>query len=411
MNNIYTTIESCRLCEANELRDILDLGDQAPANSLYRNVEEAPPSVPLRLIFCENCSTVQLGEDVDPSYLFSQYLWVTGTSKTAENYSYKFTNEALAKIDSQSIKNPYVVEIASNDGTFLKRFIEKDCKVLGVDPAKNIVDLAVKNCIPTICNFFTVDLANEIIKRDGKADIIFARNVIPHVKQIHSVIDGISTLLKNDGVGIIEFHNAGLVLDELHYDYIYHEHLFYFTLRTISGLLQRYGLNVFDVMYSPISGGSWVIYFSKTKKSKSDKLIELEKQEEENELNSYNRWKEFSEKVESHSEKLKKIVFSSNEKIPAYGASARSSTLLNYCGITSDHISVVIDKNPLKAGLFTAGSNIPIISFDEGLLEIKKTNKILLLAWNFQDEIINELRESGFLGEFIIPLPGDPYIL
>ena len=411
MNNIYTTIVSCRICEASELRDILDLGDQAPANSLYRNIEEAPPSVPLRLIFCGNCSTVQLGEDVDPGYLFSQYLWVTGTSKTAENYSYKFANEALAKIESQSIKNPYVVEIASNDGTFLKRFIENDCKVLGVDPAKNIVDLAVKNGIPTICNFFTVDLANEIIKKDGKADIIFARNVIPHVKQIHSVIDGINTLLNNDGVGIIEFHNAGLVLDEKHYDYIYHEHLFYFTLRTISVLLQRYGLNVYDVMYSPISGGSWVVYFSKRKITKSEKLIELENQEEENAINSYERWLEFAKKVEIHSEKIKQIVFNDNEKIPAYGASARSSTLLNYCGINSDHISIVIDKNPLKAGLYTAGSNIPIVSFDEGLLEIKKTNKILLLAWNFQDEIISELREAGFLGEFIIPLPGDPYIL
>jgi len=411
MNNIYTTIASCRICEASELRDILDLGDQAPANSLYRNIEETPPSVPLRLIFCKNCSTVQLGEDVDPGYLFSEYLWVTGTSKTAENYSYKFANQALAKIESQSIKNPYVVEIASNDGTFLKRFIENECKVLGVDPAKNIVDLAIKNGIPTICNFFTVDLANEIIKKDGKADIIFARNVIPHVKQIHSVIDGINTLLKNDGVGIIEFHNAGLVLDEQHYDYIYHEHLFYFTLRTISGLLQRYGLNVYDVMYSPISGGSWVVYFSKRKITKSEKLIELENQEEENAINSYERWLEFSEKVEIHSEKIKEIVFNDNEKIPAYGASARSSTLLNYCGINSDHISIVIDKNPLKSGLYTAGSNIPIVSFDEGLSEIKKANKILLLAWNFQDEIISELREAGFLGEFIIPLPGDPYIL
>ena len=164
-------------------------------------------------------------------------------------------------------------------------------------------------------------------------------------------------------------------------------------------------------MYSPISGGSWVVYFSKRKIKKSEKLIELENQEEENAINSYERWLEFSEKVEIHSEKIKQIVFNNNEKIPAYGASARSSTLLNYCGINSDHISIVIDKNPLKAGLYTAGSNIPIVSFDEGLSEIKKTNKILLLAWNFQDEIISELREAGFLGEFIIPLPGDPYIL
>ena len=410
MSEIYETIECCRICGSDNIEEVLDLGEQPPANSLYRSDEKRPPAVPLRLMYCQKCSTVQLGEDVDPEYLFGEYLWVTGTSATAEQYSHEFAKKALSQVVDQN-KSPYIVEIASNDGTFLKRFIEKGCKVLGIDPAKNIAEFAVKNGIPTKADFFTLDLAERLVEKEGKADIVFARNVIPHVKEIHSVIGGINTLINEGGVGIIEVHNAGLILEELHYDYIYHEHLFYYTLKTISGLIERYGLHVFDVMLSPISGGSWVIYFSKNKKEKTKELIKYEKQELENNINSYHRWVEFSDQVTVHSEKLKKMVMQSDKKIPAYGASARSSTLLNFCGITNKHISVVIDKNPMKNGLMTAGSNIPVVSFEEGLEFIADSDVILLLAWNFQDEIIQELRDSGYKGKFIIPLPNDPYIL
>ena len=411
MKNIFKTIQFCRICNSSKLIEILNLGKQAPANSLYKSTDERPPDVPLRLIFCDNCTTVQLGEDVDPDYLFSQYLWVTGTSKTAEKYSYKFAKKALDKLDNLKNNVPYVVEIASNDGTFLRRFIEKGCNILGIDPAKNIAKDASNNGVPTIPKFFNVNLAKKLIEKDGQADIIFARNVIPHVKDIHPVIEGISTFLKEDGVGIIEFHNVGLVLDELHYDYIYHEHLFYFSLKTINGLLHMHDLYIYDLMYSPISGGSWVVYFSKNKKPKSKKLLEIEKKELYNQLNKFSRWKEFSDSVLSHADRIKEVVFNKGKKIPAYGASARSSTLLNFCGINSEHISVIIDKNPLKEGLYTAGSNIPIVSFQDGQDEIKKSNQILLLAWNFKDEIISELRKVGFKGQFIIPLPGNPYKL
>ena len=410
MSEIYETIKCCRICGSDNIEEALNLGEQPPANSLYRSDEKRPPDVPLRLMYCQKCSTVQLGEDVDPEYLFGEYLWVTGTSATAEQYSHEFAKKALSQVVEHN-KSPYIVEIASNDGTFLKRFIEKGCKVLGIDPAKNIAEFAVKNGIPTKADFFTLDLAERLVEKEGKADIVFARNVIPHVKEIHSVIGGINTLINEGGVGIIEVHNAGLILEELHYDYIYHEHLFYYTLKTISGLIERYGLHVFDVMLSPISGGSWVIYFSKNKKEKTKELIKHEKKELENNINSYHRWVEFSDQVTVHSEKLKKMVMQSDKKIPAYGASARSSTLLNFCGITNKHISVVIDKNPMKNRLMTAGSNIPVVSFEDGLKEIKSSEKILLLAWNFQDEIVQELREAGFSGKFIIPLPGDPYTL
>ena len=410
MIELYETIKNCRICSSKNIKEVLDLGDQPPANSLFKAIDEMPPTVPLRLMYCQNCSTVQLGENVDPEYLFNQYIWVTGTSNTAIEYSHKFAKYALSQVDEADMP-PYVVEIASNDGTFLKRFIENGCKVLGVDPAKNIAELAIKNGVPTNANFFTVELAKQLVNKDGEVDIVIARNVIPHVKEIHSVIEGMSTLLKDEGAGIIEFHNAGLILEELHYDYIYHEHLFYFTIKTITGLIKKHSMHVYDIMQSPISGGSWVIYFSKMEKTKSKALIAIEQQEVKRELNSYHRWVAFSEQVKSHAEKLKKLVIQSNGKIPAYGASARSSTLLNFCGISSEHISVVIDKNPLKNGLITAGSNIPIISFEDGIKDVKYEKKMLLLAWNFQDEIVKELRDSDFEGEFIIPLPGDPYIL
>ena len=408
---MYETIKECRVCHSTNIQDVLNLGKQPPANSLYSLDDDHPEEVPLRLVYCQKCSTVQLGEDVNPEYLFGSYLWITGTSNVAAQYSYKFVKKALSELIDSNIKKPYVIEIASNDGTFLKRFLENGCKVLGVDPAKNIAELAVENGIPTRNDFFTIELANILLDEDGKSDIIFARNVIPHVKEIHSVISGMSSLLKANGVGIIEFHNAELVLEELHYDYIYHEHLFYYTLKTISGLIERYDLYIYDVMPSPISGGSWVVYFSKTKKQKSVKLLDLEQFELKNKTNSYKSWESFSEKVNQHARKLREMVIHEDKKILAYGASARSSTLLNFCRITSKHISSVIDKNPLKKGLMTAGSNIPIISFEEGLKDIQDAEKILLLAWNFQDEIVKDLRESGFKGEFIIPLPGDPYIL
>jgi len=408
MSKIFESIESCRLCQSKKTLDVLDLGDQPPANSLYKAGETKPVSVPLRLVFCEDCSTVQLGESVDPQYLFREYIWVTGTSTTADQYSQEFAKSALAKCVASQ---PSVAEIASNDGTFLRRFLDSGCDVLGIDPAKNIADVATNKGIPTLAEFFTVDLAKRLVEEKGQKDIVFARNVLPHVKEILSVVDGIKTLLKDDGVGIIEFHDAGLILKELHYDSIYHEHLFLFSLKTMSQLLAKYDLHVFDIMPSPISGGSWVIYFSTKQRSKTENVIKAEKHEQETGINTYDRWLEFAELTKAHGKELKKKVSENKGKIVAYGASARSSTLLNFCGINSDHISFIIDKNPLKHGLLTPGSDIPVISFEQGLEEIKNVDRILLLAWNFKDEIVRDLRNAGFSGEFIIPFPNKTYII
>ena len=263
-----------------------------------------------------------------------------------------------------------------------------------------------------IIEYWSNDLANKMNQdsKYGKAKVIFARNVIPHVKEIHSILEGIEVLMNEDSLGVIEFHEAGLILKELHYDSIYHEHLFYFSLKTISKLLEKYNLKVFDITDSPISGGSWVIYFTKIKKSKSTDLKRVEKLESETGINDIQSWRSFASQASKHAKQLKNMVLNKN-KILAYGASARSSTLLNFCGINSLHISSIIDKNPLKHGLYTPGSNIPIISFENGMEAIKHEKRILLLAWNFEEEVVSDLREAGFKGEIIVPLPNNPHMV
>lgn len=408
VNSNFETIEHCRICSASDLVEILNLGNQPPANSLYLPEEEPPASIPLRLFYCTECKTLQLRESVDPYHLFSKYVWVTGTSKTAVEYSYTFAQEALKRSPQ---KAPFVIEIASNDGTFLRRFQEKSCKVLGIDPAENLAKAAVDESIPTLIRFFSEKVSQELIETHGQADIVIARNVLPHVREVHSVVKGIGGLLKPNGLGIIEFHDSKLILEELQYDYIYHEHLFYFTLSSMESLLLSHGLKIFDIYRSPISGGSWVVYFSHKTKAKTSALKMSLKDEDTSAVNSLETWLDFRRRAKIHREKLREITFSSNTKILAYGASARSSTLLNFCKIGHDQISAIVDKNPLKHGLLTPMSKIPIISYEQGIQRAKAEELILLLAWNFKQEVKEDLCNCGYKGRFLLPLPGKPCLL
>ena len=401
---IFEVIKKCRICDSPDIVNFMDLGDQPPANSLRVDIKEELPAVPLQLVHCPKCSAVQLSATVDPAYLFSHYVWVTGTSKTAHEYSKYFSSQVLSRT---TVASPFVVEIASNDGTFLKDFAAKGCKVLGVDPAKNIAEIATRSGVPTLAEFFNLATAKQIKEANGSADIIFARNVIPHVKEVHSIINGIADLLKEDGLGVIEFHYSQIILDELHYDSIYHEHLFFYSLRSIIYLLNMYGLNPFDLTKSPISGGSLVIYFSKNVKEQSQVLKEALQQEEEKKTNDLATWQKFAADCTDHAISLKKIVeeYKAKGTVIGYGASARSSTMLNYAGLNNSVIDYVIDKNPLKHYRYTPGTNIPIISFEDGKSHFDKCSSILLLAWNFEKEIVEELRANGYTGVIIVPLP------
>ena len=407
---IFHSITACRICNSTQLDSVLDLGLQPPANSLYAPSGTSPSSIPLEIFRCNDCSTIQLGINIDPHYLFSDYLWVTGTSRAAIEYALRFAawgNDLYSATEHSNL----IVEIASNDGTFLREFQKLGWNVLGVDPAANICETANERGIPTWCDFFDISIAEKILARGPAPDLVVARNVIPHVQNIHGVIEGMAKLISGGGVGIIEFHKSSLLLDQLHYDYIYHEHLFYFSLKTMSVLLKMHGMTIFDLRESPISGGSWVVYFSVDQLSRSDRLAaELDKEERLG-IDELGRWKAFAHKVHAHKQEMISALAKYDKPVLAYGASARSSTLINFCGFSRRDISQVVDKNRMKAGLICPGSDLPVVSFDESIPLMDYHPVIFLLAWNFRDEIINDLRTLGYKGEFIVPLPGQVSII
>lgn len=306
----------------------------------------------------------------------------------------------------------FAVEIASNDGTFLERFRENGHRVLGVDPAQNLARTAEAVGIPTLAQFFGLEIAHQVVRQHGQADAVMARNVMPHVPDPNDVVAGIAHLLKHHGVGAIEFHWIERILCELHYDSVYHEHFFYHSLHSINQLLKRHHLVLFDVSESPISGGSLVAYFSKIPRPATAALQAKLALEDERGLTTLAIWQEFAKRSREHSVQLKCMVeaeIRAGRKIIGYGASARSSTLLNFCGIDWRYLSCIADESPLKHERYTPGTDVLIVSPERALA--KNPDTILLLAWNFRDEILGRLADLGFNGNVIVPLPDPPQLL
>lgn len=405
--NDFEVIKECRVCGFLGVVDVLDLGIQPLANSLKQKADEKEDKYPLTLSFCKNCSLVQLREIIKKEILFDSYVWVTGTSETAKSYAKTFCERAVSISGLQ--KDDLVVEVASNDGTFLKPFQKEGYDVIGIEPAKNIAEMARQSGIRTFEAYWNLTNAERIVSDFGYARVIFARNVIPHVSELHSVIQGIASCLDPEGVGIIEFHYGGIILEELHYDSIYHEHLCYFSIHSLEHLLNQFNLFPFHIDLSPISGGSYVIYFSKTRRKKTREYQALQEKEDLLAVNSLQSWEDFADKCHKHREHSREIVDSfKGRRVIGFGASARSSTYLNFCGFTSSEIRMVIDNNRLKQGLYTAGSSIPIVSFEEGFKE--KPDTIFILAWNFKDEVAKQCTSGGFNGDYLIPFPNSPYL-
>lgn len=409
-SQLSSTIDHCRICGTGAIETILDLGAQPPANSLRADRDEVLPVFPLVLARCEHCGTVQLTETVSPALLFRHYVWVTGTSDGAREYSRVFCERLASRSRPGRL---FVLEVASNDGTFLRRFTERGDRVLGVDPAENIAVMAEQSGIPTVADFFGLSVAKDIVAREGLADAVFARNVIPHVADANDVVAGLAHCLREDGTGAIEFHRADVILDELHYDSIYHEHLFYHSLHSMTFLLARFGLVPFDMATSPISGGSLVVYFSKTWREPSDMLESMREYERRLGVASVAPWKAFAGRCQHHRDQLRALVEAAvarGQRLIGYGASARSSTLLNYCGIGARQLGAIADRSPLKHGLYAPGTGIEIVPPDRAFAD--NPDGVLLLAWNFRDEIMNQIRaERSWHGDVILPLPGDPTVV
>lgn len=395
---------TCKSCRNKGLEVILDFGEQPLANGLLKKSEcGKEKKYPLALCYCKSCGLAQLNYTVDPRELFSNYYWVTGTSKGARQFAEIFMNEVLKRKKIKS--GEYVLEIASNDGTFLRAFRDADIDILGIDPAKNIASIANDSGIETIVDFFGSKAAGEIVEKKGYPAVFFARNVMAHVADIDDFIEGLKICSDDNNIGIVEVEYGGKIVNEIHYDSIYHEHLYYYTLHSLKEILEAHGLYIFDAMDSPISGGAIVVYFSKKHREVTKSVKDILNKEEIDGLDTIDAWKGFAQRAKQHKEIMKKMLGTVKGRIIGYGASARSSTMLNYCGINHNDIECIVDLNTLKQGLYTAGTHIPIVSADEGL-KYMKPDCVLILAWNFEDEIKEFLRDQyGYDGDVIIPLP------
>lgn len=408
----FGRLASCRSCGGKKLTRFFDLGNHPLANSLLAKESQKENRYPLALFFCKDCHLVQLDYTVNPKILFNHYVWVTGTSAHAKSFAETFADELIKKCPQN--QNKIVIEIASNDGTFLKPFINRGFNVLGIDPAKNIAAMANSDGVPTEAVFFGQKTAEKILKKTGPAPAIFARNVLAHVANPRDFLKGVHTLLAENGVVAIEPHYARKIIEGLQYDSIYHEHLCYFTLETLSRLLESEKLHVFDVGKSPISGGAIIVYASKNRRPATKTLLRWRTDEKKNKVNTLDTWVKFAKAAANHKKIFTKLLCELKEtdgNIVGYGASARSSTLLNFCNIDKTIISEIADGNPLKHNLFTAGTKIPIKNPAE-VFGAGKPSGVVILGWNFADEILSILKSKfAYTGKCIIPLPNKPTII
>ena len=402
-SNFFEKIINCRTCLSTSLSEILDLGQHPLANSLLDNQDDHELLVPLVLIRCESCTTVQLSVNVNPELMFQNYLWVTGTTETARNHCQNLAKLVVEKYGQTNIR---ALEIGSNDGTLLKALVENGvAEVIGVDPASNLQPKHLKGSIKLFEGFFTNDLAKEIALQIEKVDVVVARNVLSHVPSLNDVMQGIDKLVKNDGMVVIEFHEASKILTELHYESIYHEHTFYHSIKSVQAALSQIGFTIFDISSSPISGGSHVIYASRKNRTRTPLLLSALEFEEKQGVYDPESWTDFSINAKRNLSDLKEIFESEKDsKWIAFGASARSSTLLNSIGESSRVLRAIADNNPLKQGKFSPGLRIKIVLPKSQINA--DVEKVFICAFNFEDEIVDFLKnELGWSGEVVLPLP------
>lgn len=402
-------ITGCRACGAPDLVPVLSLGSTPLANALLAEGDLALPedTYPLELVFCGACSLVQITETVPPEQLFGEYLYFSSFSETMLRHAEAIVERLVRErgLGPGSL----ALEVASNDGYLLQYYVRAGVPVLGVEPAANIARVAGERGVRTVCDFFGAESAERLAAQGFRADVIHANNVLAHVADLNGVVGGFRTLLKDTGTTCIEFPYVKDMIDGAEFDTIYHEHLCYFSLTALDRLFRRHGLVIWNVERLPIHGGSLRVFATPAGSAPepAESVRSLLAEEQGWGVDRPDFYLGFAGRVERLKEELTSLVAglkSEGHTIAAYGASAKGSTLLNYFGIGGETLDFMVDRSTVKQGRYTPGTHLRIEA-PEALLE-RRPDYVLLLTWNFADEILEqqaEYRRGG--GRFIVPVP------
>lgn len=400
----------CRFCGAPLTTTVVDLGMSPLCESFLPadQINQMEPFFPLHVYVCEKCFLVQLEEYVSPEHIFTEYAYFSSYSTAWLKHASDYTDLMTERFGLN--KDSFVVELASNDGYLLQYFVKKNIPVLGIEPAKNVAKVAEGIGVPTLTEFFGVELATQLASEGKHADLILGNNVLAQVPDLNDFVGGIKILLKPGGVVTIEFPHLQRLIEENQFDTIYHEHFSYFSFITAEKIFEAHGMTLFDVEELWTHGGSLRLYGCHAEdKSKpvTDRAKELHNREMSLGFATMDYYHQFDEKVKETKRKILEFLIEAKragKTVAGYGAPGKGNTLLNYCGIRTDFIDYTCDRNPYKHGRFLPGTHIPI--FPPEKIAETKPDYIFILPWNLKNEIMNQLayvREWG--GKFVVPIP------
>ena len=388
----------CKFCNTAISDATFDLGNTAISNALIEeeNLNSVEETFPLILYTCSKCFLVQIEEQVANNRIFTEeYVYFSSLSKFWLEHAKKFCEDIknYLSLDSKS----FVIEIASNDGYLLRNFVEVGINCLGIEPTKSTADTALSNGVPTLIEFFNLDLAKQLKQKNISADLIILNNVLAHVPEINDFVGALKVVLKKEGTITVEFPHLLELIKNNQFDTIYHEHFFYFSLKTLQQIFIRHRLSIYNVEQLDTHGGSLRIYathegnsldISSHKKS-VEKIIKVEINHGINTINFYSQLGNNALRLKLNALKYLVAKKNLNKSIVAFGAAAKGNTFLNYCGIKKDIIDFVVDETPYKIGKYLPQSKIPILPFE--MLKKVKPDVIVILPWNHKEEILAKL--------------------
>jgi hypothetical protein len=396
----------CQICSAETIAGV-DLGHQPVSDLILARADLNRPETfyPMQLYHCPSCGLTQLGYIVNPKVVYKHFPFVSGTTRTATDHLQDLARRLveLVPLDAGS----FALDIGSNDGTLLKGYVPHGVSFLGVDPAGDPVRIANEQGIATLHAFFNVETAQYIRDGHGPAQAITAAGVFGHIADLEGLMRGIKALLADDGVFASDNQYWLDMVQRLHYDNMFHQHLRYYSVKPLLHLFDRYDLDVFDVERSEVYGGSIAVFAChRGARAISPRVGELLALEETEGLYSEATWRLFAEAVEERRRRLFTSVYSlvsAGNKVVGLGAPAKAATVCNYCRLGPELVEYVTEVNPLRIGKFLPGVHIPIVDEEHLFTDSGRAAAGILFAWNYEAEIVPNLRERGFTGEILIP--------